>query len=135
MKPKEIQNLLLRYTAVLILIGAVLYLTHNYIHLHFVEQETYNPVWKVYAFLTCLSLVAIGLISLGYFISADFTGYAFVGVVLLKMFASLVFLYPLLKSNTEDKILDVVYFFVPFFVFLFLEVWFSVQLLTSKKMN
>lgn len=135
MKPKAIQRLLLRYIGTMSLIAVVLYFIHNYIVTVYMEAIPFIPIWKVYAFLLILSFVAISMLSFAHYVSESFTGYAFIGLVLIKMFASLVFLFPMLKSDLENKVLDVFNFFTPFFVFLFLEVWFSVRLLASKKAN
>ncbi|MGS2740345.1 hypothetical protein [Sinomicrobium sp. M5D2P17] len=58
--------------------------------------------------------------------AADKTGYAFMGCSLLRMMASVIFLWPLIAQ--EGRFIgDVLAFFVPYFIFLTIEVLYVVK--------
>ena len=59
------------------------------------------------------------------------TGYAFLAFGIIKMALSVVFLMPVIDSEIDNKVPDVLAFFIPFFIFLFLETLFSIKLLTN----
>ena len=133
MKAKFILKLLFRYISILLLIAIALSFIHHYLYTSFWQHILFNPIWMVYTFLASLSLLAFAMVGMTYYVEEKYTGFAFMGSVLIKMLASLAFLYPLLKSQVADKVIDVANFFIPFFIFLFIEVWFSIQLLQPKK--
>jgi len=60
------------------------------------------------------------------------SGYVFMGFVILKMIATIVFLIPLFGWNAENKIAPAMYFFIPFFIVLFVETSFVVRLIGKK---
>ena len=60
------------------------------------------------------------------------TGYAFLAIGIIKMGLAILFLMPIINSNTIDKSPDILSFFVPFFLFLLLETIFAVKLLNNK---
>lgn len=51
----------------------------------------------------------------------------------LKMLSVIVFLSPLLFSEVASSKQTVIAFFIPYFIYLFFELWFSLQLLNGKK--
>jgi hypothetical protein len=61
----------------------------------------------------------------------DKTGFAFMGISLLKMMAAVVFLIPLLQSDLKSQIPDVGAFFIPYFLYLFLETFFAIRLINK----
>ncbi len=64
--------------------------------------------------------------------SADKTGYAFMGCSLLRMMASVVFLWPLIAQE-GSFVGDVLAFFVPYFVFLTIEVFYVVKFVQERQ--
>lgn len=132
MNPKL--RLVLRYITILLILAVLLGFIHHFIYSNLLKEVVlFYPIWKIYAFLAFLSLSVYGFVVFTYYILEEYTGFAFLGGVIVKMFISLVFLFPLIKSELPDKIPDVLNFFFPFFVFLALEAWFSVRLLQLKK--
>lgn len=63
---------------------------------------------------------------------SDKTGFAFLTGSVLKMMAVVVFLIPLIKSDTEDPIPDIAAFFIPYFLFLFFETFFAIRLINKQ---
>ncbi|SFW43533.1 hypothetical protein SAMN02927921_01665 [Sinomicrobium oceani] len=59
-------------------------------------------------------------------ISPDKTGYAFMGCSFLRMMASVVFLWPLIDRE-GSFVGDVLAFFIPYFIFLTIEVYYVVK--------
>ncbi len=91
----------------------------------------YTP-FSIYLFHGCLTFLFFWFLVFVNTTFFDKTGYAFLATGILKMFASVVFLIPLIQSDFENKIPDVVAFFVPFFFFLFFETLHSIRLLNPK---
>jgi hypothetical protein len=60
----------------------------------------------------------------------DKTGFAFMACSLLKMMAAIVFLFPLIQ-NKASVLNDVLAFFIPYFLFLFLETFFALKILNK----
>lgn len=63
------------------------------------------------------------------------TGYAFLAFGVIKMGLSVFFLMPVINSDIDNKVPDVLSFFIPFFVFLLLETIFSINLLNSSDLK
>lgn len=61
----------------------------------------------------------------------DYTGYSFMGISVVKMMAAVVFLIPLIQSDTINRIPDVAAFFIPYFLFLFFETIFAIRLINK----
>jgi hypothetical protein len=89
-------------------------------------------VWSIYAFnIIATFLVYLFLI----FVNNNFstyTGFAFLGASLFRMMAAIIFLIPLIKSDAKDPIIDLSTFFIPYFLFLLFEVYFTIRLLNKR---
>ena len=110
--------------------------TLAYLMFIFLKEITFfNPIHSIYIFLSLIffiSYVILVLISKFFF---NQTGYGFLAFGIIKMAFSVVFLMPLIKSNFEDKVPDVLAFFVPFFCFLFFETIYSIKLLNQEQLK
>lgn len=132
MNPKL--RLVLRYIITLLILAVSLGFIHQFIYTSFFKETVlFYSIWKIYVFLTFLSLSVYAFVIFTYYLLEEYTGFAFLGSVIVKMFISLVFLFPLIKSELSDKVPDVLNFFFPFFIFLAIEAWYSVRLLQLKK--
>ncbi|KUJ62567.1 hypothetical protein AR687_06960 [Flavobacteriaceae bacterium CRH] len=89
-------------------------------------------VWSIYAFnIIATFLVYLFLI----FVNNNFptyTGFAFLGASLFRMMGAIVFLIPLIKSDIKNPIIDLSTFFIPYFLFLLFEVYFTIRLLNER---
>ena len=56
----------------------------------------------------------------------------FLALFLLKMVAAVVFLIPLIKMENVSKIPDFISFFIPYFIYLFLEIVLTLRLLKQS---
>lgn len=63
---------------------------------------------------------------------SDKTGYAFMACSLLRMMASVVFLWPLLEGE-GNFMGDILAFFIPYFIYLTIEVLYVVKLLQDDR--
>lgn len=97
----------------------------------FKEIPFFYSTMSVYVFHMIITILSCLLLL---FVNKKFpvyTGYAFMGISVVKMMASLVFLIPLIQSDLNDRIPDVAAFFVPYFLFLFFEAFFAIRLINK----
>lgn len=99
---------------------------------YFLQVELFYPLWGIYLFLVLASfLIYLTLI----FINQNFsekTGFAFMGLSLLKMLAAVIFLLPLMLSGTASMLTNIMSFFVPYFLFLIYETISAVKIINSN---
>jgi len=60
------------------------------------------------------------------------SGFVFIGLSMLKIIAVLIFLQPLSDLDSENKIPNLMYFFIPFFIALFVEIMFIIDVVMGK---
>ena len=134
MTPKSpIKDIVIRYVISLIVLAGVLGLFQELLYTYILPDIIlYNPIWKNYILLVIMSLVTFGLIVFVNLVIKEYTGFAFIASIVFKMFVTLWFLFPLITSDVLNKTPDVLNFFLPFFIFLVIEVLFSIRLLQSK---
>ncbi|MCX2681184.1 DUF6168 family protein [Galbibacter sp. EGI 63066] len=95
----------------------------------FPDTMFYYSMWSIYTF-HFLSTIIVYFSTLGVNKKMpDKTGFAFLALSLLKMLAAIVFLVPLIQSEMTDPIPSVFSFFIPYFIFLFIETFFVLKLL------
>lgn len=115
--------------------SAVLFFAQYFTMQSLTASENLNflySVWSIYAFnIIATFLVYLFLI----FVNNNFdtyTGFAFLGASLFRMMAAIVFLIPLIRSDVKNPIIDLSTFFVPYFLFLLFEVYFTIRLLNKR---
>lgn len=125
-------NKIIRFLIYLIPYGLTLYFIQNYFTITILKETFFfNSTYSIYLFhflATIFSYTSLIIINKFFFSQ---TGFAFLACGLVKMGFSVFFLMPLIKSNIEDKVPDVLAFFVPFFCFLFFETVQSIKLLNQ----
>jgi hypothetical protein len=62
---------------------------------------------------------------------SDKAGFAFMGLSLLKMFAAVIFLLPLVLSEVNAVFANILAFFIPYFLFLVFETLYAVKLINK----
>lgn len=108
----------------LIAVTAILYGIHSYLLYHFAKEITFFfPVWQIYAFHVVITLLFYSIINYRYSTGKKEIFNLFMILTFLKMFLAILFLLPLLLSDFENKQPDVFNFFIPYFLFLFFEVF------------
>ena len=125
-------NKILHFLKYIIPFTLVLFGFHYLILKQFFEGRTffYQPL-SIYLFQFIATLLIYFFLL---FINKNYserTGFAFMGATLLKMLASIVFLIPLINSNQTETILNVSSFFIPYFLYLFFEAYFAIQLINK----
>lgn len=117
----------------LILISLVLFGVHQYILRYFASSFIFFfPLWHIYVFHILVAIIIYTLINYRYSKGNTEIFTLFMGVTLVKMILAIVFLLPLLLSDFQKKQPDVFNFFIPYFIYLFLEVFFVTKFLQKK---
>lgn len=66
-------------------------------------------------------------------LAEDKVGFAFMGLILLKALASFVFLIPGFFSSLKPTFSSILFFFIPYFIFLSYEVLVAIKILNNNK--
>lgn len=89
----------------------------------------FYDVWKIYVFHFAVTFFLFSLLFLVSSVLPEYIGYTFMGFILLKFGLAIVFLLPLIRLEEGSKIPDFVSFFVPYFIFLFIEILLTMKIL------
>ncbi|MFL0352919.1 hypothetical protein [Xanthomarina sp. GH4-25] len=127
-KSRQLSFLIQNIAVTLILFGI-----HSYLLFHFAENINFIiPLWQVYVFHFVVTTLLYSVINFQYSRGKTEIFNLFMGFTFLKMILAIVFLLPVLLSDTEHKQPDVFNFFIPYFLYLFFEV-FSLTSFLQKK--
>jgi hypothetical protein len=108
----------------LVAVTAILLGMHTYLLSYFAETITFFfPVWHVYVFHFVVTVIFYSIINYKFSSGKTQVFNLFMGMTLLKMILAILFLLPLLLSDFENKQPDVFNFFIPYFMYLFFEVY------------
>ncbi|MEL4307099.1 hypothetical protein [Joostella sp. CR20] len=120
----------LKYLKILVPITIIMVLAHYFIQTNaFPEATFFYSLWSIYTFHFVLALVTFLAVVYVQFTLPEKTGLGYLALTGIKMFAALIFLIPLLQSSIENPIPTVFSFFIPYFIYLAVEVVFVVKLL------
>lgn len=123
----------LLFTIQLGFVVIILYLLHNYLlNALLPSKEFIIPLWNVYVFHGISVLVVYSIINFRFSNGKSQVFNPFILLMVLKMVLVVIFLLPLILSTSNEKIGDVINFFVPYFIFLAFEVYSINQFLTQK---
>lgn len=95
--------------------------------------DFYYPVLKIYIFHFLITLIILSVLYLVSKKSPKYIGYTFMGFILFKMAATVIFLIPLIKLEGASQIPDFTSFFAPYFLYLFFEIWVTLKLLKHSE--
>ncbi|MGJ5642973.1 hypothetical protein [Formosa sp. S-31] len=121
------------FLMVLVPFTLILYVIQVFLVRQLQETQVFQlHTWSIYLFHFISTLTVY--VSVAYInqILPDKTGYAFMALGLLKMFAAIIFLLPLILHSVNTPVSDVLAFFVPYFIFLLIEIIFVINLLNPK---
>jgi hypothetical protein len=108
----------------LIGVSALLFAIHAYLLHHFAKEiYFFFPVWQIYTFHFIITFVLYTIINYRYSSGKKDVFNLFMVMTFLKMVLAILFLLPLILSEVENKQPDVFNFFIPYFLFLFFEVF------------
>lgn len=96
------------------------------------SEVLFYPVYAIYLFHFTATLLIYVLLVFVHNRLDDKTGFAFMGASLIKMMAAVVFLLPVLINNSGYALLNIVSFFIPYFLFLIFETYYAVKLINVK---
>lgn len=116
---KEIAGFILKLTIFTLLLFGI----HYYILLQFFEGDLHFPLWTIYAFNAILVLIVYSIISYKNKQGSKKMYQLFLGLTILKMVLAIVFLLPLFLGKSEHPQLEVINFFIPYFIFLGFEIF------------
>jgi|TARA_R100001369_G_scaffold92170_1_gene135815 hypothetical protein len=125
------KNDLLAFLKRLLPFSILLWLIQFLLQQYVFEVEFYYSSFSIYlfhflaTFLIYLSLVFV------YKNFTDKTGFAFMGLSLFKMVAAVIFLLPLVLSEVNAVFVNVLAFFIPYFLFLVFETLYAVKLINK----
>jgi hypothetical protein len=91
----------------------------------------YYSLESIYIFHIVITIAAHLFLLFVHKTFPDKAGFTFMGMGLLKMMACVVFLIPMIQSDTVDRIPDVGAFFIPYFMFLLFETVFAVRIINK----
>lgn len=114
---------LIKFFILISCFSAVLLAIHYYIGFNFFSgTELFFPLWSIYAFNMVLVLVVYGIIYFKTNRGNTKTYQQFLILSLIKMGLVIAFLTPLFFGKSENSTLEVLNFFIPYFLFLAFEI-------------
>lgn len=117
----------------LTLIAIAIFGVHCYLLFHFAKETTFFfPLWHIYVFLFIVTITVYTIINYRFNSGKTDVFNVFMIATFLKMLLAIVFLLPMLVSEFESKQPDVFNFFIPYFMFLFIEVYGLTKFLQKK---
>ena len=116
---KETSSFILKLVAFTVL----LFLIHIYIISQFFEGDLYFPIWSIYLFNSVLVLIMYVILKYKSKDKIDKTLQFFLGLTMVKMILAIVFLLPLFFGKSDHSQLEVINFFIPYFLFLAFEIF------------
>ena len=120
-----------QFSVSLTVFSVTLFLLHHF-SIVWLKKEFFYPTWSIYTFLAIATFLIYLFLLFVHKAFPDKTGFAFLACGLLKMFASVVFLIPLLQAGVKNPVPDVLNFFIPYFLFLLYETIYAVRLINIK---
>lgn len=108
----------------LIAVTAILFGMHSYLLSYFAEDVAFFfPVWHIYVFHVLVTALFYTIINYRFSTGKTNVFNVFMILTFLKMIFAILFLLPVLLSDFENKQPDVFNFFIPYFMYLFFEVY------------
>ena len=111
------------FTIKLIGFAVLLFAVHYYVLSQFFEGTLHFPIWTIYAFNAVMVFLVFTIINYKSKQGNKKTYQLFLSLTILKMILAIVFLLPLFLGKSEHAQLEVVNFFIPYFIFLGFEIF------------
>jgi len=129
---KTFKTIQIQFLIQLIIVTVVLFATHNYLLYYFVSTKTlFFPIWHIYGFHCFITAILCSILNHRFSSGHKNIFNLFMGLTILKMILAIVFLLPLLVSDLENKQPDVFNFFIPYFLFLWFEIFSVTRILRA----
>jgi hypothetical protein len=108
----------------LIGVSVLLFSIHSYFLYHFAKEVVFFfPLWQIYTFHLIITLLLYTIINYRFSSGKKDVFNLFMVMTILKMVLAILFLLPLILSVFKNKQPDVFNFFIPYFLYLFFEVF------------
>ena len=121
---KDFKKRQISFLLQLIGVSALLFAIHSYLMYHFAKEITFFfPLWQIYTFHLIITLVLYSIINYRFSSGKKDIFNLFMVMTFFKMVLAILFLLPLILSEFENKQPDVFNFFIPYFLYLFFEVF------------
>ena len=134
MTEKSIYPLFLKITKNLFAFSLILYGIHIYIQYHFFKNiELFHPIYTIYLFLFLSVLVLFYYLVKAYVQKPDTIFTTFAVGSLLKSAGVVLFFIPLFFKETSNINHTVFNFFIPYFLFVFFEIYLVMSLSKEVK--
>lgn len=111
------------FTLKLFFYTLLLYAIHYYILSQIFEGSLYFPIWTIYVFNAVLVLLVYITINYLNKQKSNKVFQYFLGLTALKMILAIVFLLPLFMGKSNHTQLEILNFFIPYFLFLGFEIF------------
>lgn len=129
----EFKSRQLNFLFQIIVLTIVLWGIHSYMLSYFGQDlQLFFPVWHIYLFHFAVTTLFYSIINYRFSSGKTEIFNLFMGSTFVKMLLAILFLLPLLLSDHEKKQPDVFNFFIPYFIYLFFEVY-SITAFLQKK--
>lgn len=120
----EFKSRQLNFLLQIVILSVVLFGIHSYLLSHFgTKLKLFFPIWQIYAFHLVVTTLFYTIINYRFSKGQTDIFILFMGCTLSKMLLAIVFLLPLIVSDMEKKQADIFNFFIPYFIYLSLEVY------------
>lgn len=116
---KETLSFLMR----LLLVAVVLFTAHLYLISQFFVGNLYFPIWTIYTFNAVLVFIVYCILRFRPSKLRNKMYQLFLGLTIAKMALAIGFLSPLFFGKSEHAQLEVMNFFLPYFLFLGFEIF------------
>lgn len=121
---KDFKKRQITFLLQLIGVSILLFAIHSYLLYHFTKETTFFfPLWQIYSFHLIITLVLYTIINYRFSTGKKDIFNLFMVMTFFKMALAILFLSPLILSDFENKQPDVFNFFIPYFFYLFFEVF------------
>ena len=111
-----------QFLGVLFGLSLLLWGAHHMLISNFYNLPLYYPLWAIYLFNLVLVLFMYGALEFNQRKRPEGQLKLFLWLTTLKMFAAIVFLLPLFMKKTAYVTLEAFNFFIPYFIYLILEI-------------
>lgn len=121
---KDFKKRQLAFLLQIIGVSVLLFAVHSYLLYYFAKEVTFFfPLWQIYSFHLIITTVLYTIINYKSSTGKKDIFNLFMVMTIFKMVLAILFLLPLILSDFENKQPDVFNFFIPYFVYLFFEVF------------
>jgi hypothetical protein len=121
---KDFKKRQIAFLIQLVGVSLLLFSIHSYLLYHFAKEITFFfPLWQIYTFHLIITLVLYTIINYKFSSGKKNIFNLFMVMTIFKMVLAILFLLPLILSDFENKQPDVFNFFIPYFLYLFFEVY------------